>query len=125
VRSIQRPFQLYAKTLVLCLARIDGDLAALGAIKRPFHDHRERVFAAARCKETPAAFTYELGWFHVLEKYRGNKIASRMVAQLMPWAAGATLYATSRINNLAMNAALTKHGGCRRRLGTTFRQNAK
>ena len=74
---------LYAKSLVLCFARVNGELAAVGVIKRPFHNHRDRVFVAARSKETPAAFSYELGWFHVLEKYRGNRIASRIVTQLM------------------------------------------
>lgn len=102
---------LYAKALVLCFARVDGDLAAVGAIKRPFHNHRDRVFAAAKSKESPLAFIYELGWFHVLKEYRGHKISSRMVAQLVPWTEGDTVYATSRINNLPMHAALTKHGG--------------
>ena len=62
-------------------------------------------------KLDPASFEYELGWFHVLPKFSGNGISSQLVRALMPYADGASIYATSHIENVAMHAAMTKHGG--------------
>lgn len=102
---------LYDNALVVCFARVDGEIAGVGAIKRPFPSHRDGVFTAAKAATPPAAFTLELGWFHVSPKFEGNRIGSRMVEQLMPWTAGAPVYATSKVNKPAMHAALTRRGG--------------
>jgi hypothetical protein len=102
---------LYGNALVLGFARSHGKLVGVGAIKRPFPGHRDQVFAMARATFSPTSFVYELGWFHVLKDFEGNRISSRMVEQLMSWANGASVYATSRINNDRMHGALTRRGG--------------
>jgi hypothetical protein len=102
---------LYDNALALAFARVDGEIVGIGALKRPLTSYRDKVFERAKSRLAPESFEFELGWFHVLGKFEGNRISSRMVERLMPWAEGTSVYATSRINNSAMHAALTRHGG--------------
>lgn len=102
---------LYEQALVVCFAKAGEGMAGVGAIKRPSDVHRDGVFKKAKATVSSKPFVYELGWFHVLRRYKGQHISSRMVEALMPWADGASIYATSRVNNNAMHAALIKHGG--------------
>lgn len=102
---------LYKNAEALAFARSGGVLVGVGALKHPFDSHRESVFRHARSNLSPASFAYELGWFHVIESFQGKHISSRMVQVLMPWAAGGSVYATSRVNNERMHHALIRHGG--------------
>jgi GNAT superfamily N-acetyltransferase len=102
---------LYQRAKILAFARHEGELAAVGAIKRPYAEHRAGVFGRAVSKLEPASFEYELGWFYVLPKFWGNRISSQLVRALMPYADGASVFATSHVENDRMHAAMTKHGG--------------
>jgi hypothetical protein len=79
------------------------DIVCRSPVKRPYPDHRDTVFKPdhrdtvfkkARSALFAAPFRYELGWFHVLKDFEGNRATSRMVENLMPWADVA-----SRIDN--------------------------
>jgi hypothetical protein len=102
---------LYQRARSVSVARLDGQWAAVGALKRPYSRHRAKIFKQARSEIDPKHFPYELGWFHVLNGFRGHHISSYMVEALMQHADGAPVYATSRVNNVAMHSALTAHGG--------------
>lgn len=101
---------LYQRARSVCFARVGGGLAGVGALKRPFKSHRAKVFRYAKTKLDPELFTYELGWFHVLDGFKGRHISSGMVRSLMAQVDGASVYATSRIDNAPMHAALRGHG---------------
>lgn len=102
---------LYRRARVICFGRLHGELAGVGALKRPYAKHRARVFEQAKSTLDPQIFDYEIGWFHVLERFKGLGISSHMVEQLMPYRNRAHVYATSRIDNHPMHSALTRHGG--------------
>lgn len=102
---------LYQRARSVCFARIEGEIAGVGALKRPNPGHRTEVFDRAEATLLPDRFSYELGWFHVDEAFKGRRISSQMVGALLEQSDGESVYATSRINNHPMHAALTGHGG--------------
>jgi hypothetical protein len=101
---------LYERARIVCFARLDGHLAGVGALKRPYSRHRAKVFKKSKSDLNPKLFAYELGWFHVLSRFKGRHISSHMVEQLMNHADGAAVYATSRVNNDPMHSTLIAHG---------------
>lgn len=101
---------LYQQARSLCFVRVGGELAGVGALKRPYQAHRNGVFASAQASLPADLFTFELGWFHVLDAFKGRRLSSRMVSALMAHTDGTSVYATSRANNVAMHAALERHG---------------
>ena len=102
---------LYRRARIVSFARLDGQWAGVGALKRPYAKHRAKVFKQSKSEMDPKHFPYELGWFHVLNGFKGRHIASHMVEELMKHADGAPVYATSRVNNVPMHSALIAHGG--------------
>lgn len=102
---------LYRRAQVICFARLGGELTGVGALKRPYTKHRAKIFEQAKSTLDPQLFAYEIGWFHVLERFKGLHISSHMVEQLMRYRSRSHVYATSRIDNLPMHSALTRHGG--------------
>lgn len=102
---------LYRRARMVCFARLDGQLAGVAALKRPNTTHRAKVFIRAKSALDSDTFQYEIGWFHVLDGFKGRHISSHMMEHLVKHADGAPIYATSRVDNLPMHAALTTHGG--------------
>jgi hypothetical protein len=102
---------LYQRAHNVCFARLDGQLAGVGALKRPYAKHRAKVFKQSKSELDPKLFSYELGWFHVLNRFKGRHISSHIVEQVMKHADDAPVYATSRVNNGPMHSALIAHGG--------------
>lgn len=102
---------LYRRAHLVCFAQLGGQLAGVAALKRPNPGHRAEVFRQAQSTLNSVAFPYEIGWFHVIDGFRGRRISSRMMDQLVQHAEDASVYATSRIDNHPMHAVLTTHGG--------------
>jgi hypothetical protein len=102
--------RLYANALVLALVHVDGKLIGAGALKRPNAGYRDGVFSKAASKLSADDFEYELGWFRVLPEFAGNSISSDITRALMPHSQGASVYATSHIENVAMHSVMMKHG---------------
>lgn len=101
---------LVARALVLAFARLDRVLVGVGAIKRPYDSHRGDVFEWAKAELDPTQFEFELGWVYVNASGRNRRLASRLVEKLMPSLNGASVYATSRVDNTRMHASLTRFG---------------
>jgi GNAT superfamily N-acetyltransferase len=101
---------LIDRALALAFVRLDGTLVAVGAIKRPYSEHRGHVFTWAKSKIDPKQFEFELGWIYVKPAAQGKRIASRIVEKLMPVLNGALVYATSRVNNDRMHSSLKRFG---------------
>jgi RimJ/RimL family protein N-acetyltransferase len=58
----------------------------------------------------PEQFEFELGWVYVRPSARGKGVASALVESLVSSLNGACAYATSRVDNERMHAALKRFG---------------
>ncbi|MFZ6843148.1 GNAT family N-acetyltransferase [Undibacterium sp. RuTC16W] len=101
---------LVLRALSLALARVGEELVAVGAIKRPNPGYRAGVFAKAQVPQNPSRFEFELGWIYVRPSARGKGVASVLVGELASSLNSAPAYATSRVNNERMHAALKRFG---------------
>ncbi len=101
---------LIDRALVLAFARLDGVLVGVGAIKRPYVSHRGDVFEWAQAELDSTKFEFELGWVYVNVSGRNRRLASRLVEELMLSLNGASVYATSRVDNERMHASLKRFG---------------
>lgn len=96
---------------LLFLKTKDGVLAGIGALKRPGLEYRTKVFRAAEAELSPDFYTVELGWVVVDEPFRGQRLPSRIVRDLVGVAAkDESLFATTRADKLAMHYALGDNG---------------
>lgn len=93
---------------VLAVAKSGNTLVGVGGIKRPNSSYRNRVFKSARAQLNARDFEFELGWVYVRPAAQGNRLASRLVQQLMLPLHGVAVYATSRVNNSRMHASLAR-----------------
>jgi ribosomal protein S18 acetylase RimI-like enzyme len=101
---------LVQRALALAFVRSGDSLVGVGGIKRPNPSYRSKVFKCAHAKLNPADFEFELGWIYVRPSAQGNRLATRLVLELMPSLGGAAVYATSRTNNGRMHSSLIRGG---------------
>jgi hypothetical protein len=101
---------LIQRALVLGFAHLGASLVGVSGIKRPNDSYRSKVFMKAKSPLNPSKFEFELGWVYVNPCARGNRLASRLVLDLMPALKGAAVYATSRVDNWPMHSSLHRAG---------------
>ena len=99
----------------LFLLREDSCLLGIAALKNPAARYRASTFKKACATALPSQYPLELGWVFVMPSARGRKLSHRLAQAAVAHAAQAQIFATSRIDNPAMHAALitasfTKHG---------------
>jgi GNAT superfamily N-acetyltransferase len=88
----------------------DGTVAAVGAIKRPRVTYRDRVFRDASASTPASRFEIELGYIAVGDAYQKRGLSHSIVSALMPYAAGADIFATTRADKPAMHHTLPAAG---------------
>jgi len=68
------------------------------------------VFAKAKTLHVPEDFSLELGWVYVQPAARDQRLSSRLVRRLVQELGADSVYATSRVDNEKMHAALERVG---------------
>jgi GNAT superfamily N-acetyltransferase len=97
------------KCKLICIAWVDNDVAAIGAIK----EKTQMDFSAEKAglPDLSEDFEWELGYFYTKEKYAGNGIASMIAELLVERYDKENLMASTEITaNPAMVSILQKHG---------------
>jgi GNAT superfamily N-acetyltransferase len=97
------------KCKLVCIAWVNDDIAAIGAIK----EKTQSVFSAKKAglPELSNDFEWELGYFYTQEKYAGKGIASMIAKLLIEEYGEENLMASTEITaNPAMVKILKKHG---------------
>ncbi len=84
-------------------------VVGIAGLKRPRPSYREKVFRQAQIREQAAMFATELGWVYTVEPWRGHGIGRRLVAQLLAKIPGEPVFATTRLDNAAMQRILMDH----------------
>jgi GNAT superfamily N-acetyltransferase len=90
---------------LLFLRESNGQLAGVGALKRPQLSYRRKVFTKARATAPPDEYRVELGWVAVAKSHRGRGLSRRIIGQLINLAQNKNLFATTRADARAMRFA--------------------
>lgn len=90
---------------LLFLRGSNGQVVAVGALKRPQLSYRRKVFAKARATTPPDEYRVELGWVAVAKSHRGRGLSRRIIGQLISLTANENLFATTRADERAMRFA--------------------
>jgi hypothetical protein len=94
---------------VLAFLRSGDEIVGVGALKKQDAGYTAGVFRNAKSTNHPDDFDFELGWVVVPRKHEHNRYSYRVVADLLNYAKGRPLYATSRATRCAMHKALKRH----------------
>jgi predicted GNAT family N-acyltransferase len=90
---------------LLFLRTSDGQLVGVGALKYPRPAYRDRVFAAAGATVPPNEYPVELGWVVVAKSHQGQRLSTRIVGELLPFAKNDNIFATTRADERIMSFA--------------------
>lgn len=87
-----------------------GTLAGVGALKRPTQAHITSTFRKSGHRQVPQDCQLEVGWIFVDADNRGKGYSHLIVKAILEVAGSAKLFATTRVDNLAMKRTLTTYG---------------
>jgi predicted GNAT family N-acyltransferase len=90
---------------LLFLRGSDDQLVGVGALKHPRPGYRNRVFADARATVSPDEYPVELGWVVVARSHQGQRLSTRIVGALLPFAKNENIFATTRADERVMSFA--------------------
>lgn len=97
-----------ARTLVLL--REAEKLVAIAALKSPLPAYRAHVSESAGVKIAVAHYPFEFGWVYVYPFARGRKYSQVVSGEALSKSNGRGVFATSKVDNIAMHATLRRLG---------------
>jgi hypothetical protein len=92
------------------MAYKNGELAAIGAIKKPTDMYVENKFLKAKTPEPSKAFKNELGWMVTKKCFRNQGLCSAITELLLSETSLEKLFATTREENKPMQSILEQYG---------------
>lgn len=107
------------KAAWLGLFSLDGELAAVAALKVPRPSYQQGVFSKARVPDQSVKFQLEFGWLVVAPKYRRRGLATALVRALLMKNPRDGVFATTVETNKAVGEILKNEGF--ESLGQAFR----
>lgn len=87
----------------------EGEMVAVGALKRPQSGYRSKAFKSAEVPLEGWSDALELGWLFVQPHFRDRGLGSRIARELVEYSSG-PLYATVRSANVRMIHILEQMG---------------
>ena len=97
-----------ARALVVLLE--GRKLAAVAALKTPLAAYRARVSESTGVELPAAIYPFELGWIYVYPFARRRKFSQAVSSEALSKSDGKGVFATTRADNAAMCATLTRLG---------------
>ena len=94
---------------LLAFACIGDSVIGVGGLKNPHQSYKKKTFDKSGLTQRCDKFDKELGWVFVIEEHRGKGLSIRLVEAILRDAPGCNIFATSRIDNVAMHEALVKN----------------
>ena len=85
-------------------------LIGTAALKIPDLSYRRRIESSSNVSLTEKHYPYELGWIYLTPNSRGNGYSYLLVSELLKVTKNIGVFATSRIDNVAMHKTLIKLG---------------
>lgn len=108
--SVQGLAQRVRSAVALVFARVSGSVEGVAALKHPQATYRRRVSSESGAPLSAAEFRYELGWVYVSPGSRGRSLSLLLSQAALAESNGAGVFATSRVDNIAMHRSLAKVG---------------
>lgn len=108
--SVQGLTERIRGAAALAFARVNGSVEGVAALKRPQVAYRRHVSSASGAPLSAAEFPYELGWVYVSPESRGKGLSLLLSQAALAQSNGAGVFATSRVDNIAMHRSLAKIG---------------
>jgi RimJ/RimL family protein N-acetyltransferase len=95
-----------------CLAFLVDDAKLLGVagLKQPTQNYRASIAKASDVLLPELSFSFELGWIYIAEAARGRGLSLSLCRSLVNFAGGKGIFATSKVENIAMHKTLAKLG---------------
>ena len=91
---------------LLFLREANGQLAGVGALKRPLSSYRAKVFEKAGIGDLSHRYSLELGWVAVAKPQEGRGLSRRIIGELIAAAGNENLFATTREDARSMRFAV-------------------
>lgn len=88
----------------------DAILVGTAAIKNPGPEYRNGVFEKAKSTQLASSHPIELGYVVVAKSHRGLKLSWRLADAALPFVGPDPIFATTRVDNIAMNRVLPARG---------------
>jgi len=101
---------LVTRAKVLAFLRIDENDVGIAGLKCPRAPYRQGVFKKSKSNFDPEDFSYELGWVYIMLHYQGQKYSRKLVEQVLKFADGQNVFATSRSTQPRMHSTLERCG---------------
>jgi RimJ/RimL family protein N-acetyltransferase len=98
-----RAVSLAFLTMCCCLCGVAG-------LKRPHAVYRSKVSSKSKVPLPEDQFPYELGWVFVMPSARGRRLSVDLVREALSGAVDQGVFATTRIDNHAMQRTLERLG---------------
>jgi GNAT superfamily N-acetyltransferase len=87
---------------LLCVVDVEGECAAVGALKVPWPGYHKRQFKSAGAPGKYEAYPIEVGWVFVEDDFRRRGLGRRVVQELLGGVKRKGVFATVRSHNAPM-----------------------
>lgn len=98
-----------AQTAMIAFLVEDNLVIATASVKIPTKGYKLHVFSESNSNISIDEYIYELGYVMVDEQFRSLKFASKLCSELCRVFLADRLFATTRTNNISMQAILLKN----------------
>ncbi|WP_210418633.1 GNAT family N-acetyltransferase [Aliikangiella coralliicola] len=105
----------------LIFIELDNQCVAVGALKRPNINYKNKVFLKSGEPDAAKDYLYELGYLYTLSESRGKGIGSFLMKSVINALDGNSCFATTREDNLIMHHLFKKTSFAR--LGKAYQSN--
>jgi predicted GNAT family N-acyltransferase len=97
------------KAQLLGLCRVNEEIVAVTAVKRPSTSYKNSIFSKASTLSDASEFLFEIGWAFVKPSFRGKSFCSTLLDKLLSQITK-PIFATTKRDNEVMQIILKKNG---------------
>lgn len=98
-----------SEAALIAFIKDNNEVVATATIKKPLDSYKLDVFKKSKSDLSIDDYHFELGYIMVEEKFRKDKLASRLCEELCKIYLSQNLFATTRIDNKGMQSILKKN----------------
>lgn len=101
--------QRLSEAILIGIYKVNDSIVATATIKRPLESYKLNVFTKSKTDFKKDDFEFELGYVMVDPKHRKDSLASNLCKELCNLFLSENIFATTRLDNVAMQTILKKN----------------